>query len=74
MFMGWTKEDREESVHWLRLLLGMPVMAVLVPVSIYALVTGKQILPLNPVNFLASCGLALVFKLIEMVIYKIREY
>ncbi len=64
----------EESVRWLRLLLGMPIMVVIVPLSFYALGTGKQVLPWNPVTFLAGLGLALVLKLIETIIYKIREY
>lgn len=72
MFMGWTKEDREESKHWLRLLLGIPIMAVVVPVSLCALGTDKQIiLPWNPATFLAGLGLALALKLIEVIIYKI---
>lgn len=75
MFMGWTKEDREESVRWLRLLLGVPTMAVVVPVSLCALGSDKQIiLPWNPATFLAGCGLALALKLIEVIIYKIRKY
>lgn len=65
----------EESVLWLRLLLGAPIMAVVIPVSLCALGTDKQIiLPWNPVTFLAGLGLALVLKLIETIIYKIREY
>ena len=66
------KEDREESVRWLRLLLGAPTMAVVVPVSLCVLGTDKQIiLPWDPAAFLAGCGLALALKLIEVVIYKI---
>lgn len=62
----------EESVRWLRLLLGAPIMAVVVPVSLCVVVADKQIiLPWDPTAFLAGCGLALALKLIEVVIYKI---
>lgn len=72
MFMGWTKEDRKDLVRALRFLLGVPTVAVLVPVSLCALGTDKQIiLPWNPATFLAGCGLALALKLIEVIIYKI---
>jgi hypothetical protein len=75
MFMDWTKEDKEESVRWLRLVLGVPTMTVVVPVSLGVLVADKQIiLPWDPAAFLAGCGLALALKLIEVIIYKIREH
>lgn len=68
------KEDREESVRWLRLLLGLPTIGVMIPLSLGTLGTSKQVLPWNPVTFLAGLGLALALKLIETIIYKIREY
>lgn len=71
MFMGWTKEDGEDLVRGLRFLLGVPVMAVLILLSLETLMNGKYNIPWNPVTFLAGCGLALALKLIEVTIYKI---
>lgn len=74
MFMGWTKEDREDLVRALRFTLGIPAMMVMITLSLETLTENKYELPWNPATFLAGLGLALVFKLIEVIIHTIRKY
>lgn len=72
MFMGWTEKDREELMHGLRALVGFPFMTILVMLSLGD--ANEVHIPWNPVTFFAGLGLALILKLIEVIIYKIRKY
>ena len=73
MFMGWTKEDREDLVRGLRPFMGAPIILTMMIFSLETLTKNKYELPWNPATFLISLGLALVIKLIEIIIHAICQ-